>query len=407
MSIVRLLVFLTLAIAVDAGCKQDKPLDYKAPLPPGTVALRKIPPEMYPDFAMQQSDVINLRPAIQHSLEYLDKPSSKLFYPYIDITHERAVATLKKLLELTDPAAGPGAWDAKEFNQKIRDNFDVYQSVGAPTTDGTGYTGKVLFTGYFTPIYDASLTQQGPYQWPVYKKPADLEADPVTGDTKGRRTPDGQLVPYYTRAEIEQQGKLAGQEFVWLKSRWEAYVVTIQGSARLHLTDGRTYEIGYAGNNGYDYTSPGQQMLADGAITQDQYSLKGIGAYFQTHPQDMDKYLLINQRTVFFTERPGGPFGSLNVPVTPMASIATDKQRQDIYPRAMPAFLTVPVPNTTGGTRDYHGFMMDQDTGGAIRAAGRCDIFMGIGEEAEQLAGHQLAEGNLYYIAIKPDLMQK
>ncbi len=51
--------------------------------------------------------------------------------------------------------------------------------------------------------------------------------------------------------------------------------------------------------------------------------------------------------------------------------------------------------------------MLDQDTGGAIRAAGRCDIYMGIGEHAEQLSGRQLNPGQLYYLAIRPELMNQ
>jgi hypothetical protein len=46
--------------------------------------------------------------------------------------------------------------------------------------------------------------------------------------------------------------------------------------------------------------------------------------------------------------------------------------------------------------------MMDQDTGGAIRAPGRADIYMGVGPAAETLAGGQLAEGTMYYLFLKP-----
>ena len=52
----------------------------------------------------------------------------------------------------------------------------------------------------------------------------------------------------------------------------------------------------------------------------------------------------------------------------------------------------------------YTGFLLDQDTGGAIRAAGRADIYMGIGKEAGLQAGHQFAQGKLYYIFLKPEL---
>jgi membrane-bound lytic murein transglycosylase A len=50
-------------------------------------------------------------------------------------------------------------------------------------------------------------------------------------------------------------------------------------------------------------------------------------------------------------------------------------------------------------------FMLDQDRGGAIRSAGRADLYMGIGETAEQLSGYQLSPGRLYYLAVRPELL--
>jgi membrane-bound lytic murein transglycosylase A len=91
--------------------------------------------------------------------------------------------------------------------------------------------------------------------------------------------------------------------------------------------------------------------------------------------------------------------------VTPLATIATDKEDRDIYPRAMAAFLLVDMPQVGGPMAPYKGFFLDQDTGGAIRASGRCDIYMGIGEGAEDLAGRELTDGTMYYIAIKPELV--
>ena len=52
------------------------------------------------------------------------------------------------------------------------------------------------------------------------------------------------------------------------------------------------------------------------------------------------------------------------------------------------------------------GFALDQDTGGAIRAAGRCDVYMGVGDRAGELAGGTYREGRLYYLFVKPDADQ-
>jgi len=75
----------------------------------------------------------------------------------------------------------------------------------------------------------------------------------------------------------------------------------------------------------------------------------------------------------------------------PFRTIATDKS---IYPRAMFAFTAVALERPVG-------FALDQDTGGAIRAAGRCDVYMGIGDRAGELAGGTYREGRLYYLFIK------
>jgi membrane-bound lytic murein transglycosylase A len=46
-------------------------------------------------------------------------------------------------------------------------------------------------------------------------------------------------------------------------------------------------------------------------------------------------------------------------------------------------------------------FLFDQDTGGAIRTAGRADLYLGIGPEAEEAAGRTKIEGQLYYLFLK------
>ena len=118
----------------------------------------------------------------------------------------------------------------------------MYESVGCDDN------GTVLFTGYYTPIFDCSLTRTEEYRWPLYKQPPDLVKN-AAGACLGRKLPDGSIVPYYTRKEIDA-GAVKGQELVYLKDPFEAYICTVQGSARLKLPDGSWFDIGYAANNG-------------------------------------------------------------------------------------------------------------------------------------------------------------
>ncbi len=393
-----------IAFALVNGCKSQtpappppmQPVNYSQELPAGTSALRKLSPDQYPDFSAAATafNLPRLDKAIDNSLAYLATPGSAKAFPVADISHDRAVASLRALKGLIDQELQSPANDGgKRFDAAVKSQFDVYQSIGGQDPNTGQYTGNVLFTAYFTPTYDASLSRGGPFQFPLYKRPVDLLTD-ATGTVVCRKMPDGSQQPAFTRQQIEEQHVLDGDEFVYLPDRFQAYIITIQGSARLRLPDGRILEVGNNGTNGYDYVSPGKQMVLDGVITREQFTLQGLKDYFAAHPEAMDHYLPMNPRDVFFTERPGGPFGSLDDPVTAFATIATDKT---VFPRAMPVFVVAPLPNQSGNLQTFRGLMLDQDTGGAIRSAGRCDIYMGLGEQA----GQELNIGQLYYLAIK------
>ncbi len=195
---------------------------------------------------------------------------------------------------------------------------------------------------------------------------------------------------------------LDGQELLWLSDPFEVYIAHVQGSAKVRLPDGRIVTAGYAANNGQEYVSVARQLLADGKIPRDRISLAAMIEYFKSHPGEVDQYVRKNPRYVFFQIGEGSPRGCLNEPVTPWRTIATDKS---IFPRASLAFLSAPLPQMEGGAtvlRPHEDFVLDQDAGGAIRAPGRCDIYMGIGEEAGHLAGQTSQEGHLYYLFLKP-----
>ena len=76
-------------------------------------------------------------------------------------------------------------------------------------------------------------------------------------------------------------------------------------------------------------------------------------------------------------------------------TLATDKV---LFPRGGLVFVETKAKNRSKPDQWFHQFMLDQDTGGAIRTAGRADIYLGVGPEAERRAGRTMAEGQLYYL---------
>ncbi len=387
-----LLSVLLLIITIITGCKsrQQVKTPYDNPLLPGQSALRKITdPYEIPDFTMACFDLANLRTAIDRSLNYLNKPSSQKFFPLGDITHKRAVDSIKVFAEMMD-----SRMTTRSMNEAIRSKFDVYMSVGC---DGDG---TVLFTGYYTPIFDGSMKRTERFQYPLYKTPEDLVKDP-DGETLGMRGTGGVLTQYPPRAIIESTKMLAGTEFIWLSDPFEVYIAHVQGSAKIRLPNNKLITVGYAANNGHDYHSISKELVNDGRLRTDQLSLSAMIDFFKSNPNLVNTYVWRNPRFVFFKIQKGEPRGSLNEQVIPLRTIATDKS---IFPRGCLTFISTRLPQETAGTvsnQFYSGFALDQDTGGAIRAPGRCDVYMGIGDRAGKLAGQTYQEGKLYYLFLK------
>jgi len=382
----RHLLVLTCVLVLFSACARKK--DYGRPLPPGTPALVELRPGEWPRFRLPTAaELPGIAEAIDRSLHYLAKKSAKKYFPMNGIGHDqvvRGLTTFKEVLRL--------ARTEDQLNGMLTRDFRCFRSVG---WDGSG---EVLFTGYYTPIFQARLEPDRVFRYPIYQLPADLRKGATHNDVATQVLPGGGTRPYPGRAELERTGALRGLELAWLADPFDAYIINVQGSARLVLGDGRTLEVGYAGTNGHRYVSVNHALVKDGRIGEDECNLATMRAFFRRHPQLVAGYINRNQRLVFFKPAPGGPFGCLGEKVTDHVSMATDK---DIFPRAALCYVIEAREPKTGRRGGYAGFRLDQDRGGAIVAPGRADLFMGIGEHAERVAGRKYSEGYLFYLVAK------
>ena len=95
--------------------------------------------------------------------------------------------------------------------------------------------------------------------------------------------------------------------------------------------------------------------------------------------------------------------GSLQVPLTPYRSIATD---QRLFPRGILCFIKTEIPQFDKNGQIVKwlpktAFVLNQDTGGAIKGPGKVDLFFGHGPASELVAGHMKREGKLYFLIKK------
>ncbi len=405
----------------------------------------KLAPRHYPRF-LDSLEFEGLTRSIEESLIYFKRVPLTRKYIYgkeiFDAGH--MIRSLETFLAFLDENPSPD-----QLNAFIKEYYLVYKSAGNDK-------GDVLFTGYYEPTYKGSLKQDDIYIYPVYSKPLDLVeidlsffSDKYKGHKRltARVNPSTRrVVPYYSRKEINGFSDFMdrAEPIVWLESRVDRFFLEIQGSGRVELKQGGMLRVHYAASNGNAYRSVGRYLINQNEVAREDMSMQAIREWLEKNPGRMDEVLNHNGSFVFFKTEEGGPYGSINVQVSPLRSIATDP---GVFPRGALCFAEATLPDPKKlqsqkqgdqdrldqGISDHskpnHSkpdpgkldnglknkdlknkdqwdkvsfFVLNQDTGGAIRGPGRADLFCGNGDYAEFTAGHMNTYGKLYFLVLKP-----
>lgn len=264
-----------------------------------------------------------------------------------------------------------------------------------------------LITGYYEPLVRASRRRHGAYQWPLYAVPDDmliidlgavypeLAGKRIRGKLDGRR-----VVPYDTRAELERSPEKL-KAIVWVDDPIDAFFLQVQGSGRAVLQDGpdkgRIIRLAYADQNGHPYASIGRWLIDRGELTMAEASMQGIKEWARRNPHRVRELLNVNPSVVFFREEPveaagEGPRGAFAVPLTAEHSIAVDPA---FVPLGSPVLLATTYP---ASNEPLQRVVFAQDTGTAIKGAGRADFYWGFGDEAGALAGRMKQQGQMWVL---------
>lgn len=353
--------------------------------PAGGAGLMRLSADRTPEF-LDDLDREDLGIAVRAGLRYFEKqPPERRYYFGADAYTAVEMADGLRLID------GWLASDPADFGRRVREAFWVYQSTGAAPD------GAIVFSAYYEHDLDASLTRTSSHTVPIYGRPSDLEEAVSAGGDKtvGRRV-GGALRPYWSREDIDSRGRLSGRglEIAWAADPLDVFFLQIQGSGWLRLPDGERLRIRYAGNNGHPYRSVGGTMIERGLIPRESFSRQAMKDYLRTHADTRQSLLNVNPRYVFFqidrSDLKDAAFGSLNVPLTPRRSIATDPA---VYPPGALAWMETDTKNKTAR------FVLNQDEGGAIKGLGRVDYFVGGGPAAETYAVGFWEKGRIYFLA--------
>ncbi len=266
----------------------------------------------------------------------------------------------------------PGDALARQFFEQ---NFTPYKVETEAKPTGT-------LTGYYEPIINGSRTKQAPYLTPVYGVPSDL----------------GSRKPYYSREEIES-GAIRGRApvLLYVDDPVMLFFLHIQGSGKVRLPDGSLIGLQYAGQNGQKFVPIGRVLKESGELSD--VSMQGIRDWLHAHSVS-ERNALMNQNPsfVFFKLAPGDEMakGALGLPLTPLRSLAIDDDRAAY---GVPTWLDTTITAYGSGVQmPFKRLFVSQDTGGALHSPHRGDIFFGRGVQEEWQAGHQNAQGNVYWL---------
>jgi membrane-bound lytic murein transglycosylase A len=361
-------------------------------------------------------------------------------------------------------------------NNAIRGFFESEFSAYQIRDDDRKPDGVV--TGYFEPEIAGSRTYAAPFIYPVYGQPDDmlfadarklpagsgtvaarvegrnvvvqtglstrdmgapglyaLDLSGISRDTLDRkvrlRTEGKQLLPYYTREEIETKGAPNAKVLAFVSSATALYEMQIQGSGRIKLASGEIVRVAYAEQNGQPFR-PTLAQAANGKPSSP-VKVRGSTIELQLDDGDDDDVGNVSNNTirtrgftlarptasgavvvpgrraagavtgsgikdpsyVFFKESTspiGGPVGAFGVPLSAGRSIAVDPRST---PLGYPVFVSTRTP---GSGAPMQRLTIAQDTGGAIRGAVRADYFFGNGQQAATNARRMKERGQLWIL---------
>lgn len=290
--------------------------------------------------------------------------------------------------------------DPRAARAFFESEFTPWQAEGK-----TGPVGKL--TGYFVQELHASRKRGGKYTVPILGRPADLvmvDLSPFIQDAHGRRIwgrhdEQGNIVPYFTRAEV-RNGALAQQklDLMYADDPVDVLFAQIEGSAKAVMDDGPPVWLAFNGKNGHKYRGVGGVLKEKGLLT-GAYNgtMAGIRKWFADNPTAFDEIADRNPSFVFFKEaKQPGAVGSQGVILTPRRSLAVDRA---FIAHGTPIWVDTRAPNVGAtGTSAWQHLLVAQDTGSGILGAVRGDVYWGDDASAAEIGGRMGGEGRYWLL---------
>ncbi|MEM9885585.1 MAG: MltA domain-containing protein [Bacteroidota bacterium] len=336
-----------------------------------------------------------IRSASRLSSIYTSTPLDSFAFPVIDELTLSGLHRQRRLLRKTK----------RPYNQKVG-NLTINHSQLMQTVDalerwqhlipigieeeleahqiwGKDRKGNVKFTAYFSPVVQVSKRKTTLYKYPIRSKPKGFS---------GR-------LPSRSAIEVGALDTVT-QHLAYAASKTDIYYMQLQGSAYVQYRNGKRELFSYAGDNNHPYRSVELYLAANSKRFKiGDVSMEGVKSYLMRNPLLVDSVLNQNPSYTFFRKSKSAVMGAGLVPLEDNISVAVDPR---YIPLGSCLLASVPVLDEKDNViRHEYRILFAQDTGGAIKGAGRVDIYFGVGGEAQKRANNFNAYGRLWLLLPK------
>lgn len=308
----------------------------------------------------------------------------------------------------------------KQFLENVENFFDPFM------TFGKDRFGEILLTSYYEPLLSGSKTQNKRHSMPIYKAPENLveiKLDQFSEDFFGEidtnrkvisaqltedKFGNKQIIPLPSREDIDFKSALKNKNLeIAFVDPIDAFFLHIQGSGRILFENGESFTVGYHAQNGMKYEPIGKFLVNE--IPKEKMSLQTIEQVLRTkYHKKLIEILPLNPSYIFFKKIDGRAKTTIGAEVTNRRTLAVDT---DFFNLGLLGHLIYPeLEITESGALEkenrYQHFVLNQDTGGAIKSTGRADLFWGSGENGKKMAGHMRHLAQLTYFLPKQKTLE-
>ncbi len=304
------------------------------------------------------------RKGILSQIKYLKSNSSRktrVRYASYQVGQGELLNTARDLLD----------WFDSYNNRNLAENFELHEL--------DARTGRVKYTGYFTPFISARRYPTDKYRYPIYRAPS------------GR---------YPTRREIFN-GALRGKglEIAWTNDPVSYYQAQVQGSGILAFPNGEVADLHFEGKTPKPFVSVASYMHHKGYIKSP--SNQAMRKWLEAHPNRLKEVLSVNPRFVFFTlaKHNNTRKSASGQPLIAGHTVAVDTTH---IPFGSVLLAEIPMRNSRGKITGLEWrLLFPQDRGGAIQGTTRLDLYTGEGIKAKKMTNTITGIGRAYLLKSK------